>query len=322
GSPRDPQPGNAHGSRDVRVSAGIRPIASPGTTVTLGPAAAAGPLVSTAAAVGQDAQASVVIAGAPGATAGYSATDGRRPIAGGTWTATLDLSTLADSGLTATVALEDAAGNGSATATATATKKTVAPAAPAVTLPTVVNVANRRAATLTIAGEPYATASWALGDRSGTVALGPTGTATISADLSALADGTLTATVALTDRAGNGGAATSASTWKDATPPAAPTIALDARDDTGASNGDYVTSVRAPRFVVAGDATARLTVYVNGVVYTGQSLTDGTYVVTATLADAAGNVSAAATAPLSLVVAATGPTGRLTAPATTASPTV
>src|SRR5206468_579004 len=87
--------------------------------------------------------------------------------------------------------------------------------------------------------------------------LGATGTATISADLSALADGIVVATVALTDRAGNTGAATTVSTWKDATPPAAPTIALDARDDTGASNGDYVTSVRAPRFVVAGDLDGR-----------------------------------------------------------------
>src|SRR5207253_8055915 len=128
---------------------------------------------------------------------------------------------------------------------------------------------------------------------------------------SALADGTLRASVVLTDSAGNTGASSVATTWKDATPPAVPTLALDARDDSGASSSDYVTSVRAPRFLVAGEAGAGLTVYVNGAVYAGQSLADGTYTVTATATDAAGNVSAVATAPLRLVVDTTGATGSI-----------
>jgi hypothetical protein len=56
---------------------------------------------------------------------------------------------------------------------------------------------------------------------------------------------------------------------------------------------------------------AATTVYLNGAVYTGAPLADGTYTVTATATDAAGNVSAAATAPLRLVVDTTGAAGSI-----------
>src|SRR5205085_2732982 len=107
-----------------------------------------------------------------------------------------------------------------------------------------------RSLTVAIAGEAYATAAWTITDGvttvSGSASLGPAGSASISADASALADGTLRAIVALTDRAGNTGASSAATVRKDATPPAPPTLALDARDDSGASSSDYVTNVRAP----------------------------------------------------------------------------
>jgi hypothetical protein len=80
----------------------------------------------------------------------------------------------------------------------------------------------------------------------------------------------------------------------DRTPPAQPTLALNALDDHGMSSTDFVTNVAAPRVVVSGEAGATPTVYVDGVLYTGQTLADGTHTLTATLTDAAGNVSTAA----------------------------
>jgi hypothetical protein len=214
-----------------------------------------------------------------------------------------------------TVTIIDAAGN-QTTLVSTVNKKTGAPAAPVVSVPPYVNLANRSSFAISAAGEAFATASWtATGGaivKSGSFTLDATGAGTGSADLSTLPDGPVTITVTLTDRAGNKGPAGSASTVKDTLPPPAPTVALDARDDSGSSASDYLTNVRAPRFVVTGTAGSMLTVYVNGVVYTGQPLADGTYTVTATATDAAGNVSAAATAPKTLTIDTTPVTGTVT----------
>jgi hypothetical protein len=55
-----------------------------------------------------------------------------------------------------------------------------------------------------------------------------------------------------------------------------------------------------------------VTVFVNGTAYTGQRLADGSYTVTATAADAYGNVSAVGTAPKTLVIDTAAPTGNFT----------
>jgi large repetitive protein len=104
-------------------------------------------------------------------------------------------------------------------------------------------------------------------------------------------DGTYTVTVLVGDQLGNTLVSTQ-TVQLDRTPPAAPSLSLNAADDRGTSSTDFVTNLSAPRVIVTGEAGATATVYVNGAVYTGQSLADGTYTLTAKLTDGAGNVSA------------------------------
>ncbi len=99
--------------------------------------------------------------------------------------------------------------------------------------------------------------------------------------------------------------------------PAAPTVALSAASDSGTSNSDYLTNVTTPVFVVTSAPGTTVTVYVNGVVYTGQTLAAGTYTVTAIATDAGGNVSPTATAPHQLVIDTTPPSGSFTIGGTT-----
>jgi hypothetical protein len=144
---------------------------------------------------------------------------------------------------------------------------------------------------------------------SGSKAIPSSGKWNINPNVASLKDGTLTLTVTVTDAAGN--ASVSTTTFvKDTVPPPAPTVTLNPLDDSGLSSTDYVTSVTRPRFTVTDSQNvASFTVYVNGVVYTGQTLAPGSYTVTATATDAAGNTSTAGTAPKTLVVDTTAPTG-------------
>ncbi len=126
----------------------------------------------------------------------------------------------------------------------------------------------------------------------------------------ALADGTYSVTATATDAAGN--ASPTSGTFSltiDATPPATPPAsALLAADDSG-TVGDGITNVNRPRLTgtAAPGATVRLfagaslvgTGTATGGIYTIQvasALADGTYSITATATDAAGNVSAAGAA--------------------------
>jgi hypothetical protein len=68
--------------------------------------------------------------------------------------------------------------------------------------------------------------------------------------------------------------------------------------------------VRSPRFTIAGAGTP--TIYVNGVLYSGQALADGVYTVTATLTDLAGNVSPIVRASLPLRIDTSATSGSLT----------
>ena len=79
---------------------------------------------------------------------------------------------------------------------------------------------------------------------------------------------------------------------KDTVAPVAPTVTLNPLDDSGVSSSDYITNVTAPRITVTAEAGATITVYVNGSLYTGQTLAPGNYTVTATATDAVGNTSA------------------------------
>ena len=147
---------------------------------------------------------------------------------------------------------------------------------------------------VTAFGEVGASASYTITDGtttiSGSKAIPASGKWNLNPNVSSLKDGTLTLTVTETDPAGNPTVQT-ATIVKKTTPPAAPTVALNPLDDSGSSSerlrherlgAALHTSPRA-----AGTTT---TVYVNGVVYTGQKLADGSYTVTAVSTDAYGNV--------------------------------
>ena len=172
--------------------------------------------------------------------------------------------------------------------------------------PDYVNFAGRTSLTLTIGGPAGATASIFVTDETNTVAatatIGPGGTVTVAVDVSLLADGPLTALASVRDIMGHTALATSIGITNDTVAPNAPTVVLDPASDTGASSSDYVTNITSPVFIVTGETGATARVYVNGVLYTGQVLAAGSYVVTATLTDSAGNVSPAGTASNTLVI--------------------
>ena len=137
---------------------------------------------------------------------------------------------------------------------------------------------------------------------------------------SALADGTYSVSATVADAAGNTSPAGSPfSLTIDATPPAAPTApALLAADDSGAA-GDGITSVNPPRLTGTAEAGATVRLTIGGslvgigtaaggsyTILLNKALADGTYSVTATATDAAGNVGAASPA-FSLTIDTTAP---------------
>jgi len=127
----------------------------------------------------------------------------------GSVTFDLNLSALPQGAVVASVTLTDAAGNVSSAGTAGATKDTLAPAAPVVSLPVYVNTLNQAASTISGTGEVsavirYTITDSATGEVTGTASVTPGTTIHFSAkDLSGLLDGTLSLTATQTDLAGN-----------------------------------------------------------------------------------------------------------------------
>ncbi len=128
------------------------------------------------------------------------------------YSATLDLSSLSDGTLTAAVTLTDPAGNTGPAGADTATKDTLAPGAPSIDLTDRINPGNETAVGVSGTGEAGTTAAISADDEdAATPAV--TATAQVSAsgysitlDLSGLSR-VVTATVTLTDAAGNTGPA-------------------------------------------------------------------------------------------------------------------
>jgi hypothetical protein len=147
---------------------------------------------------------------------------------------------------------------------------------------------------------------------SGTATVGSGGYASLALNLSSLSDGAVTVTATLRDAAANSSRPGGAATTKRTVAPLAPTVALNPASDSGVSSADYITSVSSPSFLVGPAAGATTTVYVNGIVYSGQKLADGAYTVTARSTDPAGNMSPTATAPRTLIIDTAGPTGSFT----------
>jgi hypothetical protein len=263
----------------------------------------------------------ILMSGLAGLQASYTVSDGVHTVSGttaigpdGLVTPVVDLSSLSDGPITASATQTGPTGLVSTPGTTTSIKKTVPPAGPVVTMAAYVGIAGYQAYTVTFSGQAGTILYYSLTDGNGvlfenqTIAAGGVNSATLN--LASLNDGTLTMTATLTDNAGNTSAVTTVTTTKITGVPVGPSVSLNSLDDSGASNADYITNVRSPRFTVTGSGTP--TVYVNGSVYTGQVLADGLYTVTATLTDAAGNVSPVTTAPRQLKIDTSAPAGGFT----------
>ncbi|MFE8583312.1 BapA/Bap/LapF family large adhesin [Sphingomonas sp. NCPPB 2930] len=214
---------------------------------------------------------------------------------------TLTLTTPQANGGTLTVTQADAAGNVSSAATLTAPDITP-PAAPTATL-------GQNGTTVTGTGEPGATVSVrdAAGQVIGTATVDAQGNYTLTLTSPQANGGTLTVTQA--DAAGNVSPAATL-TVPDTTAPAAPTATLG-------QNGDTVTGTGEPGATVsvrdaAGQVIGTATVDAQGnytLTLTTPQANGGT--LTVTQADAAGNVSPAATLTVSDTTAPAAPTATL-----------
>ena len=225
GSPRDPQPGNAGGRRDVLRTAGNKPIGPRAPQETLSdevPAGAAGdpapaapsgeelsldPTLSAPSLVKAAGQRSLtlVLSGPAGSSVAYSVGDGTRSVAGsatvgqdGTVAVVLDVSGLADGTLTASATFVDAYGNAAAASAAIA--KDTAPPVIAAALPG------------TGVYDIGSTISFGLGADASAVGISATldgrALASGSIDPAALMAGTHTIVVTAVDAAGNVGTRT------------------------------------------------------------------------------------------------------------------
>lgn len=229
----------------------------------------------------------------------------------GEYLATMDLTSLSEGLVTATVVATDAAGNQSAAGTDTATKDTGVPAAPAVTLSDPINAANKTTVTVSGTAEPGTAIAVSVDDATAgdpltqsTTADGTTGAYTTTFDVTSLADGTLTATVKSTDAAGNISANGTDTALKDSDLPDAVTLDTPATvtrltktaapfsgtAEPGSTVTVSVDDSDAGTAPVAGATTADA----NGIWTKSLDLTsldDGTLSVDVTSADASGNPS-------------------------------
>ncbi|CAK0767401.1 hypothetical protein WCLP8_4060001 [uncultured Gammaproteobacteria bacterium] len=183
---------------------------------------------------------------------------------GGTWQFTVPALNNGTHVLTATAT--DLAGNVSAISTGVAVViDTVAPAAPAT--PTLISRSNGQGETnvvpTTIGGSAEAGSTIKLYDGAVLVATATADAAGSWAASPTLADGSHSLTVTATDLAGNTGAASNslAVTIDTVAPNPAPTLALAATSDSGASNTDRLTNASAPVITGLAEAGSTVTLY-------------------------------------------------------------
>ena len=220
------------------------------------------------------------------------------------------------------VTVTDAVGNTSSAGVGTDVVKTIdahTPVAPTtVTLLDPINNANKTAVTLRIVGESGITYNYSIDDSNGgTAAVTGTGALTngdlivSSINVTGLDDGTLAASVTLTDAAGNIGPATTDTATKDVAVPSAPaitSIATDNKINDSEKAAVHVIGTAEANSTVSATLTdtASAFVTVNGsangtgaydITLDTTTLADGTVTPSVTATDAAGNVSTAATTP-------------------------
>ncbi|MFW2541359.1 Ig-like domain-containing protein [Primorskyibacter sp. 2E107] len=252
-------------------------------------------------------------------------------VSGGTWSVTLDLSSLADGALSLAADAQDVAGNPATQASATLTKDVAAPAGFTVAFEqTSVNAANGSAISFAFSdAETGASFAYTIDSTGGGTSATGTGTVSDAAhqvtgiDLSGLGDGTLTLSVVVTDTAGNASAPETNTVEKDVV---APTLAFDGPfAGDGVANAAEAASVtvsgtsnglpdgQSVTVTVSDSASGSVsgTVAVSGnawsVTLDLETLAEGALSLTADAQDVAGNPAAQATA--SMVKDTVAPTG-------------
>lgn len=165
-----------------------------------------------------------------------------------------------------------------------------------------INAGERSAVGFTIVGvDPDAVAMVRFSDGNPLhdVVRGPGGDGSSAVDLSGLTDGPITASISVTDTAGNTAAGTGDTSTKDTTAPGTPTLALT--NDSGSLNSDKVT--RDPSITYTASAAGDTLLYkADGAtsfstiapVFLTNGTADGPHTVFVQEQDSAGNVSAAA----------------------------
>jgi hypothetical protein len=175
----------------------------------------------------------------------------------GTWTAaTLNLTALNQGTVTLTAKATDAAGNTGSTVTVTSIKDTLAPAAPTISAPAYINIANASNVPVSGTAETGAAVTLLVADAGTAHTVSQSSTAvggawsTTGLNLTSLNDGVVTYTATATDAAGNTGTSAAVTKTKDTLAPGLPTISVPT----------FVNAANAASVPVSGTAEPGATV--------------------------------------------------------------
>jgi hypothetical protein len=234
--------------------------------------------------------------------------------AGGTWSYTLiaaDITAMGEGAETISATATDTAGNVSAAATRVITVDTVTPGTPAIDAVTIDNILNAAEVGTSITGtaEANATVALSLGGNTRTVTATAGGTwsyTLITADITAMGEGTETISATATDTAGNTSAAATRVITVDTATPGTPTIDAVTIDNivNAAEVGTSITGTAEANATLAlslGGNTRTVTATAGGtwsytlIAADITAMGEGTETISATATDTAGNTSAAAT---------------------------
>ncbi|KRE91894.1 beta strand repeat-containing protein [Arthrobacter sp. Soil764] len=266
--------GTATGTKDTVAPAPAQGLNVP-SYVTSGSVAAV--LVSGSAEAGASV---TVTATSPGSAAPVTGTAAAN---GGSWSLNLDLGSLKDGTITYNVTVKDAAGNTSATVTASDTKDTVAPVL-TITAPMFVNSSTATSVLINGTGDAGLPVNITVRDVAFnplTKTITPSGASwSTTMDLSSLKEGTLTFTASATDAAGNTGTATAAATTTKDT--AAPTVTGVKLTNGGSTNTSKASADPGDTVTLTYSEKLDLTKFCSS--WTGTSLTG-----TATISDTGTN---------------------------------